>query len=257
MVNRAEPSLSDAVEGALDWWREAGVDCDFDDEPINWIALPPQPEQAPKPVQAAERRASARQPETVAPPFGLAETATWPRDLESFTAWWLAEPALDEGRTQGRVPPRGQSGAELMIVVPEPEQEDRERLLSGPEGRLLDAMLPAMDIAAGAVYLASALPRHTPAADWESARDRKIGEVLRHHITLVAPKRLIVFGRNILPLIGHDPPQRSAVLRKFNHDGQDIPLLAARSLTALLERPRWKAELWSAWLEWTHREPSG
>jgi DNA polymerase len=29
-----------------------------------------------------------------------------------------------------------------------------------------------------------------------------------------------------------------------------IPMLAARDLAALLERPRWKADLWRAWLEW-------
>ena len=138
-----------------------------------------------------------------------------------------------------------------MIIVPEPEPEDGEILLSGPLGRLLDAMLDAMGIAPDAVYVASALPRHMPMPDWPDLARQGIGQILRHHVNLVRPRRLIVFGGSILPLLGHDPAHSSAVLTHFNHENVSIPLLVARDLTARRERPRWKAGLWQGWLDWT------
>lgn len=163
----------------------------------------------------------------------------------------MVEPALDDGRISGRVPPRGVQGAPLMIVVPEPEREDRDRLMSGPQGKLLDSILAAMNLGADDIYLASVLPRHTPMADWTALAAGGMGRVLAHHIGLVGPGRLIAFGGNILPLLGNDPTHNSSNVREFNHDEQRIPLLVARSLPVLLERPRWKANLWQAWLDWT------
>jgi DNA polymerase len=71
------------------------------------------------------------------------------------------------------------------------------------------------------------------------------------HIELVSPKRLIVFGSNVLPLLGNDLPKSHPDFLKVNHDGGKIALLVARELGALLERPRWKAGFWQRWLEWT------
>ncbi|EJL32139.1 hypothetical protein PMI02_01519, partial [Novosphingobium sp. AP12] len=39
MDQRPNPEFLDDITGALDWWREAGVDSDFLDEPVSW--LPP------------------------------------------------------------------------------------------------------------------------------------------------------------------------------------------------------------------------
>ncbi|HKR24644.1 MAG TPA: uracil-DNA glycosylase family protein [Allosphingosinicella sp.] len=162
----------------------------------------------------------------------------------------MSDPLLDDGRTGGRVPPRGSQGAEFMIVVPDPERDDDASLLAGPQGRLLDAMLAAMGIAAERVYLASVLPRHMPMADWPALTEKGFGALLRHHVKLAAPRRLIALGSNILPLLGNDPAHNPAVLRSFNHEGVTLPLLAGKSLAALLERPRWKTGLWQAWLDW-------
>ncbi len=243
-----KPSLSEEIAAALDWWRDAGVDCDLRDEAQGWI-LEKEAEPASKaaPAPAASARPAADAP--LAAP--VIDRSTWPADLAAFPAWWLSDPVLDEGQTAGRVPPRGVPGAELMIVVAEPERNDSAELLSGPQGKLLNAMLAAMGIAPEAAYFASALPRHTPHADWAAAKRRGIGEVLRHHIALAAPKRLIVFGGNILPLLGHDPANSPANSREFNHGDRSVPLLLGRELGALLERPRWKAGFWQSWLEWT------
>ena len=171
-----------------------------------------------------------------------------PADLPGFAQWWLAEPLLDGGRTTGRVPPRGAAGADLMVLVTHPEREDGDTLLSGPQGRLLDAFLSAAGIAPEQAYVASALPRHTPHADWAEAQARGLGLALARHVALVAPRRLIVFGGNILPLLGNDLPNSADSLRRFNQGDLSVPVLAERDLAAYVERPRGKAGLWQRWL---------
>ena len=79
---------------------------------------------------------------------------------------------------------------------------------------------------------------------------RGLGELACHHIALAAPQRLIVFGNTILPLLGHDPANKPAAAAQFQHGGITAPLLAARDLAVLLEKPRWKAGFWQTWLDW-------
>ena len=58
MTDTPFPALAEDYAAALDWWREAGVDADFLDEPSGWliepeaddaVTAPPPP--APPPVQ--------------------------------------------------------------------------------------------------------------------------------------------------------------------------------------------------------------
>ncbi|KHK91722.1 uracil-DNA glycosylase family protein [Novosphingobium malaysiense] len=248
MDDPANPDLLADITGALDWWRDAGVDYHFLDEPREWLTPP----EAPVDERGLPERRPARAPAAPAEPeVARIGADALPRDLDAFAPWWLAEPLLDDGNTAGRIAPTGPRGAKLMVLVEEPEAEDSDALLSGPQGRLLDAMLAAFGIQREAIYLASALPRHTPAPDWSALIERGIGQVVAHHIALAAPERLLVFGGNILPLIGHELPQRPAVLRQFNQEERTIPMLASWGLTALMRQPRAKPVLWRAWLEWT------
>lgn len=249
MEQARNPGLEAQLAAALDWWRDAGVDAVFSDDPVNWLA----PAGAPKdelgnpsePDRAARRSADSR---GAAAPAEVKSFTELPESLDNFTAWWLSEPTLDGGRTAGRVPPRGEAGAKLMILVPEPEREDGEILLSGPQGKLLEAMLQAMGIAPAETYVASVLPRHTPHPDWDSLAAQGIGRVAAHHVALVRPAALIAFGQNIPSLLNNDLPNSPAHLLTFNHDGATVPWFSDRSLGAMLERPRWKAGFWQRWL---------
>lgn len=268
MDNRANPELAEAFTAALDWWREAGVDRTFHDESADWITPPaaaPEAKSGPSSAMPAENSrgapsptaastpAAAQTPSAAPPPITgpIIDTDSLPDDLASFSEWWLNEPLLDDGRVNNRIAPRGEKGAELMVIIPDPEQEDRETLLSGPQGKLLNAMLDAMGIAPASIYFASALPRHTPMADWAALAQSGIGNVLAHHVKLVAPKRLITLGGNILPLLGNNSPNSSDPLRQFNHKGLSIPHMAVTDLTVLLARKRAKAKFWQLWLNWT------
>lgn len=248
MAERANPDIAEQVGAAFAWWRDAGVDCHFEDEPADWIAPPP-------PMDASGRLLPpVIEPIAVAasaPALPVIDLAGVPQDLDAFAAWWLTEPALDDGRLAGRVAPRGSEGADVMVIVAEPEREDGDTLLSAREGALLDAMLSAMGIASERVYFASALPRHTPMADWSEMTRLGIGRVLASHVTLVKPRRIIAFGSNVLSLLNNAPPNSGQIVREFKHEGASIPLFAAAELGVLLARPRVKGRLWQQWLDWT------
>jgi len=248
MDNHAAPTLADQLAAAQDWWRVAGVDCNFSDEAQSWLTEPETPAgERPRPVP--QQQAPAPPPEPVIRIGG--EIAALPQSLAAFRTFWLEEPSLDAGGSTPRIAPRGPAGAPLMVLVPEPEAKDCETLLSGPQGQLLGAMLAAMGIAGEDCYVASALPRHTPLADWAALQRGGLGDVLQRHIALAAPARLLVFGASILPLLGHDPAQDPQSLREFHQESGSIPLLAARNLAVLSERPGERARFWRRWLDWT------
>lgn len=245
MDSRSPLTLAEQVAAAHDWWREAGVDSQFDDEPRNWL------EKRVKPVEEALPSAGPAKAAPVAiPPLGGPASA-WPQTLADFAAWWLASDDLDTGGGAQRIAPRGMAGADLMILVPMPEETDRDSLLSGEQGKLIRNMLAAMGIAEDAAYLASALPRHAHHPDWAALAARDLGKVLAHHVNLAAPKRLLVLGRAMLPLFGHDPAQAGAKPRQIALEGCAVPALVSFGPDALLQTPRFRGGLWRAWLDWT------
>ena len=246
MPPRPPPSLADSIAAAHDWWREAGVDFAYNDEPAGWLADQSQVE-APTPVHAAPAVAP-REPER--PPVG-GDRAHWPQDLAAFGAWWLAEPSLDAGGTHPRIAPRVAPGAELLMLVPMPEEGDRDALLTGPQGRLLASFTLAAGLAPEAVAVAAALPRHTPLPDWDALEAQGHGEVLRHLLALAAPKRAMVFGHRILPLLRHDTTQGPPAVSELSIQGRALPLLATLAPEHLLLKARQRAGLWQRWLEWT------
>ena len=251
------------MAGALAWWREAGVDCDFDEAPRSWLSPPVEATAAPAqsgqhpasppPAPPAAAKAAAPPPAVL---LGGAREA-WPATLPAFHAWWLTEPSLEAPELTGastlypRVPPRGPAHPPLMVIVPQPEAGDTDRLLSGPQGRLLSAILPMLGLAEAEVTIASALPRHSALPDWPALAARGAGAVLLHHIALVAPLRVLTFGANVLPLLGHAPAQNAATFPQVNHEGFSCPLLPVGDLAMLLERPAAKARFWQRWLEFS------
>jgi DNA polymerase len=240
----ANPDYKQQFAAAFDWWREAGVDCTFLDDPRDWM---PAAATEPESGRSAPTRRKAPEPAEPPPP----EPVTVPDDLAAFQSWWMTAPELDDGRCTGRVAPRGAASPSLMILAPMPESGDSDTILSGPEGRLLDAFLKAAAISDDQVYRASALPCHSPGADWSPAANTLVAQALLKHVQLVRPQRLLVLGFVVLPLLGHDSPQGPAVSRQLNHEGLTIPMLAVRRLPAAASQPRWKSALWHAWLDWS------
>ncbi len=249
MDTRDKPDWAAELAAAQAWWRDAGVDLAFADEATDWLksarvresqsVVQPTPTQAEAPVKAAP----------AAPRFGR-DRAHWPTALPDFAAWWLTEPSLDLAPAAQRVMPAGPHAAPLMVLVAMPEPGDSADLLAGRQGRLLDAILTAFGFARPEIYLASILPRPIAAPDWAAMTTAGLGQVLAHHVALAAPQRLIVFGRDVSSLLGHDPAQVAQTSLRFNHEGGSVPLAFAPALEALLERPALKRGLWARWLDW-------
>ncbi len=253
-MDRSSPSpLAGDIAAALDWWREAGVDASFADTPKAWLA---EPDAAPSAPATDPKLNGQIAPAPDPRPAIGGDRGAWPATLDAFAPWWLAEPSLDEGNPAQRVAPRGPAKAKLMVLVAMPEESDGEQLLDGPLGALLDGFLAAAGISSEAVYRAAALPRYQPLPDWPEMAQLGMGAVLAHHISLVAPERLLVLGQSILPLCGHDPAQGAQNLRSFNHDDGRVPALAEAGLDRLLAKPQLRARMWRRWLEWTDGDQS-
>lgn len=242
----ADPSLVREFEAALAWWRDAGVDCDFSDDATAWLADPAQDERAHHPLRTVQREPKAPE-EIIAPRKSLLGESP-PDDLAAFRQWWLESPSLAATRLSPRIAPRGERGAPVMVLVPQPEDTDRDHLLSGPQGALLTRILAAMGIAQEAAYIASALPSHMPMADFTALAADGMDEVLAHHIALASPARLIVFGMGLAPLLGVQPGE---ALRDIIHNGVNVPVIMSETLDALMDMPRLKARFWKKWIEWS------
>lgn len=267
-MSRLDLTLAREFEAALAWWQAAGVDCDFADDATALLAQAPL---AASP-DAAHPAAATGKPSPTAPQQQPGETnpqrvphlapasatpaperRNWlgdspPGDLAAFTQWWMETPGLDTARGFPRIAPRGPAGAALMVLVPQPEEEDTAQLLSGPQGRLLANILAAMGMDESAVYIAAALPCHTPLADLARLAAEGMDAVTLHHIALVAPARLLVLGTGLAPMIGQISEQP---LREINQTAGKAPVMVSETLDALMDMPRLKARFWRRWMEWS------
>ena len=241
------PALADAIAAAIGWWREAGVDGDWSDAPQDWLAAG-RPAKPAASAPAASANAAVPPPEAPRPLAG--GPAAWPQTLHDFAPWWMNEPMLAPPG-QPRVAPGGGAGAALMIVVPMPAPDDHAGIPGGKGGVLVDALLRAAGIARDDVYFASAIPSRIAAPDWRALREAGLGDVLRHHVALVRPQRLLIFGQTgISTLLGHDSPNSHWHLPSINHGESTISALCAYDLDAIMARPALKAGLWRRWLDW-------
>ena len=249
-------SPADALEAALDWWREAGVEDDYRDETTSWLAEPeekqavasPKPKKPPEepkqtPLQRAFEGASAAEKMG-----GSAEA--YPDSLEKFREWWMSEKSLSPLGPERRLPPRGVEGAKLMVLVPEPMDSDVDALLSGPPGKFVEAILQAMGIEAHEAYLASALPAPLSLPDWNDMAARGLGDITRHHVALAKPHRVLAFGRSLAPLFDV-PPEMAREPAVVKAGENTLPLMLAPELAELARSAPRRMNFWNRWLDWT------
>ena len=258
------PLLIRELDAALAWWRAAGMDCDFHDD-VTVLLAERMPDAGPGTAVSKGGRAALSgesgasqdsaigrmvadavpSPAPVRPDL-LGDSP--PQDLAAFRDWWLQASGLDTGGLYPRVPPRGAAGAALMVLVPQPEDDDAERLLDGAQGRLLANILAAMGHGEDGAYLAAALPSHTPMADFAGIAARGMDRVLLHHIALAAPKRLLVLGSGLGAILNAEKEQ---ALREINYGAGKVPVMVSETLEAMMDMPRLKARFWRRFMEWS------
>ena len=243
----------ETLEGALDWWREAGVDADFSDEPSGWLAEPEAEKDVappPPPPKIVRKNALERALDRPGNAARSIDIGAMPDTLEKFREWWMSEPSLAEGALDRRVPPAGVASAKVMLFLPQPFDTDREGLLTGEAGKFVRALLGAMGFAEHEAYFATALPAPMAMPEWDKLAAAGLGEVTRHHISLAAPERVILFGREQLALFGRSPEDARAPLT-IDCAGKSVALLPAPDLRNLARSARRRETFWNRWLDWT------
>ena len=174
--------MSRWAESALSWWEEAGVDTIVGEQPRDWLASPkPATAKAAEPLEAA----------LPAPAEAL------PEDLQAFQAWLATTDAIPfASASTPRVAPAGDPAAGLMAITDVPAAEDSAAgiLFSGETGALVDRMFAAIGRSRETLYLAPFSPIRPPAGRIDKAGVDVLTRVMRHHIGLVSPRALLIFG---------------------------------------------------------------
>jgi len=219
----------------LGWWLDAGVDTAVSEQPRDWL----------KPGKAP-----------VAPTLEPDAAAPMPDTLAAFQAWLQSAPGLPLDQAGARrIMPHGSAEADIMLVSEFPAREDAadDRPIGGAAWQLMIRMLAAIGVPEDAAYSSSLACFHLPAAKLDAEALGRCAELMRHHITLVAPKRLLLLG---------DAPARAltgqplAAARGRVHRIEGVRGVATFHPRYLLARPADKALAWRDLLLLTDEELS-
>lgn len=217
------------VASTLDWWRDAGVDVLVEDGPRDWLAGP-----AVVPVE-------------VAAPIAATATAALPDTLTAFLDWRGGADAPEAGWRGATIAASGPADAAVMVLADCPDRDDEPgcALLSGAAGRLFDRMLAAIGLTRAEVHVTAVCARRPLAGRMPGEVEARLGEIARHHVGLVAPKRLLLLGNAASrAVLATDMARARGSLRPFKHIGGETGVVASFHPRLLLERPAQKAEAW-------------
>jgi DNA polymerase len=243
------------AESICDWWSLAGVDALVGESPAGWLRAPPANDPAPPPKRAEaveeppplpaalQRRET---PETLAPKGPVAFPEAW----DEFRQW-LAESAEVPGSQWDarRVLPAGEAGAPLMLLTAWPEIDDQRdgTLFSGAAGALLDAMLRAIGTVRESCYTASIAVTRPPGGRCDASEAEELARLLRHHIGLARPERLLLVGGDAARLAADRPlADMRGQLLDLNCNGVMVNTVAIAHPAMLLARPAHKAAAWDS-----------
>lgn len=215
----------------LDWWEEAGVDTLVDERPRDWLM----PVAAPTPEPSSAAIADAPRPDVP----DVAPTPALPADLVAFRAWLLADAAIPS-RPSARLDASGDPASGTMIVLDMPEAEDRlaRRLLAGEAGALFDRMLGAMGLSRETAYLVPFAPARPAAGSLDAAAAAVLLPLLRHHVALARPRRLLLMGEApVRALLGLGCHEARGLAHRVEIAGvvPDVPTIASFAPRFLLQ----------------------
>lgn len=235
-------SASELTDAYLGWWQLAGLDSGVSDAPVNWLTAELT---AAEPV-AAVANAKIAETETVMPM--PAADAEWPNDIAALQSA-VRDGAALPGNGFGRqfAAPVGQANSPLMVITDFPDPEDlvAGAFGAGTTGRLLKAMLAAVQIDISQCYWTGLATTAPASGEIAEAHYSALSAFVRHQISLVKPAALLVLGTAASrALIGIDMFEARGNLREFNHDGGNMALIASFHPRTLIAQPNLKAKAW-------------
>lgn len=211
---------------ALEWWRDAGVDTLVDDDPRDWMARP-----EPVPVPGETLAAAPPAPEVL------------PATLDAFIEWRLSDAAPEANWLSPHIAPDGPADAKFVILADMPCPGDSDRLMQGAEGRLLDRMLAAIGLQRESVYVASLAIARPVTGMIPPDQEQRLIELARHHLSLLAPERLLLFGSAAAKVAAAGNSAYDG-LEDVNLFGGKTRAVASHHPRFLMERPAAKSEAW-------------
>ncbi len=237
MLNGGDHRFRDIVASALGWWADAGVDSLADETTRDWLAPPARPAPPSLPV-----------PGPTGPAAAAPSAAAFPDTLEALHALLADGEYMPNPAPPGRrVAPAGDPASGLMIVVDMPDPGDAEAgcLFAGETARLFDAMLAAMGRDRANIYTAPFSPARA-AGRIDERQGEALARLMRHHISLVAPKALILFGDEAARwLIGEEALATRGGLRSVQHRDGMVAAIATFHPRHLRRMPALKAAAWA------------
>lgn len=220
-----------ALESALEWWRDAGVDAAVEDAPCDWFAKASPLSLAPSPAPVGE-------PE---------DAALLPENWDDFLAWRNGRHAPEASWLGAGVLASGPADATVMALSDVPDRDDCERglLLSGEAGRLFDRMLAAIGLSRESVHLASVCAKRPAGGRVSRSDQERLGEVARRHVELVSPERLLLMGDAASrAVLGTEALRARGRVHVIKHRSGRTEVVASFHPRFLLANPGRKREAW-------------
>lgn len=199
---------TELAASALAWWSEAGVDTLVAEEPRDWLK--------PKVLAA---------PPATAPEAEPALVDALPDTINAFQDW-LATAPLPFPTIGARLAPQGDPSSKLMVIVDMPAPSGG--WFEGEADPLFDRMLAAMKgLNRDNLYLAPLSPARPLTGRIDPAYARRLGEIARHHVGLVRPRALLLFGEACASgLLDCSIPEARAGRQEIDTPAGPVPAVA-------------------------------
>ena len=214
------------ARSALAWWLDAGVNSALQEEPRNWLKPAPPPPATAEPL----------------PPPNVTRPSH--ETLSELQEWLASSAQLPLASASARrILPHGPQNAPVMLLSDAPALEDYTagQPIGGEAWALTRRMLAAIGIEADEAYSASLSPMHAPGSRLSDKDREHCAEIARKHISLVAPKRLLLFGDGpSQALLG----KRLIDARGHVHKLEGIRSVATFHPRHLIKRPLDKSLVW-------------
>lgn len=257
-------SQNASLSAALQWYIDHGVDEALGDVPIDrTVFVPPQPAQSPETPKKKKpvAQSSIIQQVPSEPMIGAAQAIAQAHDIarqcQSLEALKSAIQSFDglsiKKTAANLVFADGNPQSSMMVIGEAPATEDdrQGKPFLGAEGQLMDKILASIGLSRSAedmnhaAYLTNILNWRPPGNRTPSQAELDIAlPFLRRHVTLAAPKMIILCGGLVAKAL-LDKTESISKLRGRFHDYEGIPTAVTYNPAYLLQTPAQKRAVWA------------
>lgn len=244
-----ENTSVEEIKSLRDWWSSAGVNMHYNPEPASLLTkiAPLMKSTEPQPIDIIDPTESKPPSPQESHPLGNF-SENYPTQHDEYFDWLSKPDNLIEAQwSRHHVFPTGVIEPEIMIVVGMPEQDGlaQNSLFSEKSAALLVNMLRAIGCDSTQTYLASV----SLARAYDGRIDPQYHDTLKkrmlHHIGLVQPKRIVIFGDTPSHLFFNENLLTARKNKQFvNYGSAKTEAIATFHPRILIERPEFKAEAW-------------